>query len=292
MKWIYKIATLCLFAFVIVSCAKHDFFDEMVITGDVAPESYWQDVSQVVKAGDSLSFNVQYYTNNSDSITHLEAWYSVTEKEEKSVSCPLITSFVFDMTSTENTVRRVSQMIRRYEHDPSCWSDSLHAYEMNGYIPVSSTLAPTTWPGIGAFDSLKMSQYFGAEYMQWFKDSLNRKINFAYTPYMQVFQSTGLISDTTFIKQITDSTWNANTLMYEKTFKHQVDTVTGKSVIQPWIVDTINNLWEQVQFVDLISKAGVLSVSYKSSYSLNAELRIYNNRGIYSKTEPKDVVVN
>ena len=161
MKWIYKIATLCLFAFVIVSCAKHDFFDEMVITGDVAPESYWQDVSQVVKAGDSLSFNVQYYTNNSDSITHLEAWYSVTEKEEKSVSCPLITSFVFDMTSTENTVRRVSQMIRRYEHDPSCWSDSLHAYEMNGYIPVSSTLAPTTWPGTGAFDSLKMSQYFG-----------------------------------------------------------------------------------------------------------------------------------
>lgn len=291
MKWIYKIAALSLVALIIISCEKHDFFDEMTITGDVAPESYWQDVSQVVKAGDSLSFNLQYYSK--DSISHIEAWYSVVEKEEKSVSCPLITSFVFDMTSTENTTRRVLQMIKRFEHNPTLWNDSLHAYELNGYIPVSSTLSPTTWPGTASFDVEKMSQYFGPDYMQWFKDSLDRRINFAYTPYMQVFTAVGLVSDTVFIKQITDSTWNENTLMYEKEFKHQYDSITGEKLkIEPWIVDTITKLWDQVQFIDLVSKAGVLNINYKSSYSLNAELRIFNTKGIYSKTEPKEVSVN
>ena len=59
------------------------------------------------------------------------------------------------------------------------------------------------------------------------------------------------------------------------------------------ILHTIDSVWENhVTFYDLIGSSEGYSVEYKREYYINAELRIYDEKGTYSKTDSKEIAIN
>ena len=58
------------------------------------------------------------------------------------------------------------------------------------------------------------------------------------------------------------------------------------------ILKTVDSIWDNVTFYDLISTADGYSIEYKRDYYINAELRVYDKEGTYSKTDSKEVAIN
>jgi hypothetical protein len=127
---------------------------------------------------------------------------------------------------------------------------------------------------------------------------------------------------------MTDSTFDANSNSFVKHFK-QYDTIWSKTnfdtlgfvwdsayvgrpprleyfkvwITKPW-VDTVNyvypqikqavdSVWENhVTFYDLIAGSEGYSIEFKREYYINAELRVYDVEGNYSKTDSKKISIN
>jgi outer membrane protease len=63
--------------------------------------------------------------------------------------------------------------------------------------------------------------------------------------------------------------------------------------VYPQIKDDIDSVWENhVTFYDLIQGADGYSIEYQRNYYINAELRIYDEKGTYSKTDAKEIGIN
>lgn len=63
--------------------------------------------------------------------------------------------------------------------------------------------------------------------------------------------------------------------------------------VYPQIKHAIDSVWEgHVSFLDLILGADGYALEYKREYYINAELRIYDKEGTYSKTDAKEISIN
>lgn len=63
--------------------------------------------------------------------------------------------------------------------------------------------------------------------------------------------------------------------------------------VYPQIKHAIDSVWEDhVSFLDLILGADGYALEYKREYYINAELRIYDKEGTYSKTDAKEISIN
>lgn len=277
------IMAIAAMALVLTSCAKHDFFDEDTITGKVGPEAYWEVGSAVVPAGSSMDFAAQYYSSASD-IDHSEVWYDIEETIEKNVTFPWATTFSFSQSSNVMQQKRVSQLIKEYAHSEDMWSDSLHAYLLEGTFPVSGTLAPFEWKQPAEFDSAKMVQYFGETFMQDFKDAVHQKMQYA--DYKNLYKGLSILDD---FRQFTDSTEDKNQGEGVYVY-HFPKNAEGEEVV-PYAIDSI---WETIGFAELIENSanGYYDVEYKRSYALNAILRVYDIRGVYGRTVSKHIDIN
>ncbi len=287
MKSRYQIIALTLLVVGASACAKHDFLDEDTITGKVGPEAYWDVKSTAITAGDSMEFTAQYYSSK-ETISHSEAWYSIDETVDYTVICPWMKSSSYSKISNVTTRKRVLQFISAYPHSEELWSDSLHAYTFTGYFPVSRTLSPISWSQPAEYDADKMELYFGKEFIQTFRDEVHLKMQ--YVDYQNLFTGLTLMEN---FKLYTDSNYNNNTLEWEYHFPQ--DTLADGSVqIKPWVLDSMNLYWNRVSFADLIYNSGnnYYDVDYKRSYSIDAELRVYDVQGTYSKTVTKEISVN
>ena len=79
---------------------------------------------------------------------------------------------------------------------------------------------------------------------------------------------------------------------YDTTYitKPWVDQVVE---VYPQIKHALDSVWENhVTFYDLILGADGYSIEYQRSYYINAELRIYDEKGTYSKTDAKEIGIN
>jgi hypothetical protein len=243
MKTIFKTLALCLLITAFASCEMHDPFDENTITGAVGPEAYWTIESSMVKAGESMNFEGQYYSTEAK-IDHSEVWYELFEKEDKLVTASLIKAFTYSVISNTTAQKRVLQTIQSYAHNEDMWNDTLRAYVIKDKFPISNTLSPISWvqpKDLEGFDK-NLNAYFGENFAKNFKDSLTRtKMNVDgkrhYAAYMNVFQGLSLLTDTIvtingdrmpYIQWMTDSTYNANTATWVKDFK-QNDTLWSKT---------------------------------------------------------------
>lgn len=248
MKTIFKTLALGLFLIAAASCEKHDLFDENTITGAVGPETYWTVESSMVKAGEAMTFVGQYYSTEAK-IDHSEVWYELFEKEDKLVTASLIKAFTYSVSSSTTAQKRMLQTIQSYPHSEDMWNDSLHAYVLESSFPISNTLSPITWAqpkDLNGFDK-NLNAYFGEGFAADFKAGVTAKMNPSedernYAAYMNVLQGLSLLNDTiitlsgdtmTYIKWITDSTYNANTASWQKDFK-RIDTV--------WSIDQFDTL--------------------------------------------------
>ena len=105
------------------------------------------------------------------------------------------------------------------------------------------------------------------------------------------FDTVGIQIDTTFKttgrppKQ--DTTWIYDTTYLTKPWVDKVEYV------YPQIKHAIDSVWENhVTFYDLILGADGYSIEYQRRYYINAELRIYDEKGTYSKTDAKKIEIN
>ena len=105
------------------------------------------------------------------------------------------------------------------------------------------------------------------------------------------FDTVGIQIDTTFKttgrppKQ--DTTW-----IYDTTYltKPWVDQVVD---VYPQIKHALDSVWENhVTFYDLILGADGYTIEYKRDYYINAELRVYDEKYNYSKTDAKKIGIN
>lgn len=79
---------------------------------------------------------------------------------------------------------------------------------------------------------------------------------------------------------------------YDTTYitKPWVDEVVE---VYPQIKHALDSVWEKhVTFYDLILGADGYTIEYKRDYYINAELRVYDEKGNYSKTDAKKIGIN
>ena len=105
------------------------------------------------------------------------------------------------------------------------------------------------------------------------------------------FDTVGIQIDTTFKttgrppKQ--DTTWIYDTTYLTKPWVDKVEDV------YPQITHALDSVWENhVTFYDLILGADGYTIEYKRDYYINAELRVYDEKGNYSKTDAKKIGIN
>lgn len=261
------------------ACEKHDFFDENSITGNIGPQAYWEVGSTTASAGSEMSFVIQYYTTSEVEIDRSEVWYNLIEIQEKSVSCPWVTSFTYSYNSTMMEEKRISQKIQEYPHSLAVWSDSLHAYTFTASFPVSGTLKPFSWkPEV--FDSTRMESYFGPGYMQQFKDSLYKLMKFA--DFKNMLLGMSLVEN---FMQYTDSTFDINSNGYVYHFPKDVNGQTP-------VPDAIKNLYNGIPFDRLIESPSGYNVLFKRNYYVSAQMRVYNKISVYGTTVLKRIDIN
>ena len=136
-------------------------------------------------------------------------------------------------------------------------------------------------------------------YVQWMTDSAfnantnvwNRFFKQQDTVWSKVnFDTIGFQVDSTPIKQgrppvIVGYTYDTTPIL-----KPVVEEVV---YVYDQIKQDIDSVWENhVTFYDLILGAEGYSIEYKRDYYINAELRVYDEKGNYSKTDAKKIGIN
>ncbi|MBQ9339149.1 MAG: hypothetical protein IJS13_02310 [Paludibacteraceae bacterium] len=270
----------------LTACDKHDFFDDILVTGEVGPQAYWEIESSVVSAGGSMGFTTQYYTSLPNvGFDRSEVWYNLTEKLEKTVSCPWVTTFTYTITSTVSEEKRVAQKIATYPHATYAqWSDSLHAFTFTSSFPISGTLSPFSWVKPSVLEEDKVVAYFGEGFMEHFKDSLYNKMQYA--DFTNMYKGLGILDDFT---AYTDTTFDINTNSYIAHFKWNEDSTDTP------VPDKIRELYnDSISFADLIynTSESAYSIEYKRSYQIRALMRVYDSNGVYGQTIAKDIDIN
>lgn len=278
------IAMLMCVAGVITACDKHDSLDDHVFIGKMAQQVSWEVPGLTVNAGDSVGFTAQYYTTGDRAISHLEVWYNTVETEEKQVSAPWASSITYSVVSSQ-TVERLPENFsqNRYAHQEEYWNDSIHAYTFTAEFSTSPTKSKIQF-GSSDWDSTSVIRYFGEDFMQRFKDSLEVLLKAdpdkAYADYEKLYTNT--TNNKNFAALYADSVFNEVTQKYERHFKNHV------------IPAAVDSFYQSCTFKDLIwdgSKAES-SISYKKQYTLNATLRCYDDEGTYGTALSKEITLN
>lgn len=276
---IVQLVAVCLMLLLVASCEKHDFIDEISITGNIGPQAYWEVGSSTVSAGTEMPFELQYYTTTDVEPDRSEVWYNITEIQEKSVSCSWVTTFSYSVNSIISEQKRIEQKIQTYPHSLAVWSDSLHAYTFKASFPVSGTLRPFAWVKPEQFDSARMDTYFGTGFMQQFKDSLYGLMKFA--DFKNMMLGLSLVDN---FKQYTDSTFDTNSNSYVYHFPK----INGQTPVPA----AITNLYNNIPFDRLIESAAGYNVEFKRTYFLEARMRVYDKRDVYGMTVLKKIDIN
>ena len=94
--------------------------------------------------------------------------------------------------------------------------------------------------------------------------------------------------------------WNPITQTWDSAFWKSIDStlsITPKFDRMEYVYDDIkeriDRVWnDSITFMDLILGADGYAVEYQKSYYINAELRVYDNNGTYSKTDSKEISIN
>lgn len=156
-------------------------------------------------------------------------------------------------------------------------------------------------------------------YLQWITDSTFDANSASWVKHFK--QNDSVFSTTKFdeiIKSI-DTVWNTKynkkTKTYDTIWTYVkddagviIDSIGWKSIdtvktltpkfdhmeyVYDDIKERIDRVWnDSITFMDLILGADGYAVDYQKSYYINAELRVYDNDGTYSKTDAKEISIN
>lgn len=283
MKNTSKIAMACLLGVALVACDRHDKLDDIVFVGEMAPHVTWSIASTTARAGANVEFQAQYYTTIESPLSHLEVWYNVLETESKNVAVPWVVSQPYTIVTEVQTEKRIAQKISEYTHNEETWDGTKRAYQLTATFPTSNTLAPLKMTG-SDYNEEKVQEYFGADFMQHFKDSLYQYLkanpDAAYKDFQKLVE-TDSIWKADYFTPYEKRSFDENTQQY---YDHFVDHVI------PYKLDS---LYQTFTFKDLISTStGDLSISYLRTYMLNAQLRCLDEKGTAGLTQSIEITLN
>ena len=128
---------------------------------------------------------------------------------------------------------------------------------------------------------------FNANTNAWVKDFKQNDTIWSKTLFDTVGMNVELKFKTSGRPPKQDTTW-----YYDTTYltKPQMEKV---NYVWPEIKGDIDSVWEHhVTFYDLILGADGYSIEFQRNYYINAELRIYDEKGTYSKTDSKEIGIN
>ena len=84
-----------------------------------------------------------------------------------------------------------------------------------------------------------------------------------------------------------------DTIHYTDTMYYTHPALESTVYVYDQIKHAIDSVWKNhVTFYDLIGSSEGYSIEYKREYYINAELRIYDENGNYSKTDSKEIAIN
>jgi len=297
MKTIKYIFISLLAAVMLSGCAKHDFFDDSLITGKVGPQAFWE-VGAVVRAGTGMPFRVQYYHSEDRDISHLEVWYNLIRIEERDFFSPAVTRFA--VRSLIETEVRISQRISTHSHSLAVWNDSIRAFRLDAEFPVSNTLNPFDWVHPNEFDSVMMETHFGdidrfgKPVIEWFKDSLRNLMVWNDYRLMFVTEMTRFTA-AQFRNQFTDSSQaeNTGTRWIHHFPGDSIHPVTGSLVGRPVVPAELARIFDSIPAPNLILRRdGSYEVTFRRDFRINARVRIYDDRGVFGLTEMRTLDIN
>ena len=141
-------------------------------------------------------------------------------------------------------------------------------------------------------------------YVQWLTDSTFNANTNTWNKFFKkndtiwsktIFDTLGMKIDST-VKKVNIGT-NRNPIIVDSTFYDTTYITKGKYESHVYVYDqilhAIDSVWENhVTFYDLIQGADGYSIEYQRNYYINAELRIYDEKGTYSKTDAKEIGIN
>ncbi len=143
MKIQYKLGLMAMGLLAFTSCEKHDLVADNMAIGQRVPTVYWALGSTACKAGESFSFEGQYYTEDGHTPDHSEVWYSVIRSDEAKATVKLISSLSYTKQVTITDTIRPMLCMATFPHSMAVWQG--HQFVLNGEVPTSSTLAPLSW---------------------------------------------------------------------------------------------------------------------------------------------------
>jgi len=264
-----------LMASLLVGCEINDPIDNVVRVGQVAPHVYWELPSSSVAAGSSVPFYAQYYTVGDAKIDRLEVWYDVNENIQTLVSCPLVSSFKYSISSSRSKLSREFQKIAVYEHFENNWDSLKKAYILDTVFPTSKTLRTVEWKEVKTFEDAKFNAYFPAGFATNFKDSMYNLLNVS--DFRKIMLSLNVMTDVEFITY-TDSTKNENTGGWDYFIKDAK-------------VPELKTKYDAILFKDLIydPSSQLYQVEYTRLYKLNARFKAFDKNQVVGVSDKKEI---
>ena len=277
MKKIFNLKMLFFLSVTIsfVGCETNDPIDNAVRVGQVAPHVFWELPSNSVNAGSDVAFYAQYYTIGDAKVDRLEVWYDVNENVQTVVSCPLVTTFKYSISTNKTTQIREFQQISTYQHEEKNWDTLKKAYILDTVFPTSRTLRTVEWKEVKTFEDEKFNSYFPANFTTQFKDSMYKLLKVS--DFRKIMVSLNVTTDIEF-KTYTDSLFNANSGAYDYFIKEdkKVDLKTK---------------YDAILFKDLIydPSAQIYKVEYTRLYKLSARFKAFDNKNIVGIADKKEI---
>lgn len=280
MKNIIKLVLLLFVLLSVTGCKENDPINDWARIGQQPPHVIWELKSKIVKAGDSLEFNAQYYTNGI-AIDHTAIWYDLSELINMKASCPLV-SFSYSLSNDSKTQVREDQEIMSYVHSDKYWDKSKRAYTFSAKCPISNTLRPVEWKEVVMFDTNKYSQLFPSDFSENFKKGLFEQLEKKehLSDYRVVLVTVGNMKVEEFDACL-DSVYNQNSAKFDKFIKESK-------------MPELKAKYNAIPFKDLIYKSldSKYQIQYVKSYVVNANFRAIDINKKQGTTEKFSIQIN
>ncbi|WP_430813939.1 hypothetical protein [Carboxylicivirga sp. RSCT41] len=262
------------------ACEINDPVDELVRTGYMGANVYYETGATNSKAGADVPFYTEYWSVD-DRFNNLELWYGI-QKSLKYGLTSGVNDYSLSLDSAETA--RESQVILEYEHVTTSYDVEKAAYIIDDSFPVSYTLAPTIIENPGSYDEGQVTKLFPASFIEQFYDGLFETLDYELLQLILV-ERAALIDQETFDTHFDD---------VEIIDPDTEEVIGSEKVMKEESKPVLYELFSQVPLQDLIYNPNTFAfqILYSRIYTLESQFRVVNGNDVEVFSELKAVEIN
>jgi len=281
MKYKIKYLTIiALGALLLNACEINDPVNDLVRTGHLGANVYYEVPNTNIKAGEDVDFYTEYWSVDKK-FNALELWYDI-ESSYKYVLSSGINDYSITLDSVE--MARESQVIVDYQHSESSYDTEKAAYVIEDAFPVSYTLAPAIIENPGMYDEDQVNSIFPSSFIQQFYAGLFETLDYELLHLVIVEQ--GALMD--------EETFNSHFDVVEELDPDTGEVISTTMVMKEESVPVLFELFQQVALQDLIYNPNTFAyqITYSKMYTLGTKFRVVNGNEVEVFSEVKEVEIN